>query len=126
MPPAAERVGVVRGQNGMCLDLNGGVPFDGNHVQVFGCNRSFAQTWTFASDGTLRVAGKCALVVGDGSIQIVGCDGRTTAQWRVSGQLVVNASNNGCLTDPSGGRWSGARVQVVNCDGSAKQRWSLP
>ncbi|MEU8818442.1 RICIN domain-containing protein [Actinoplanes sp. NPDC048796] len=126
MPPAAERVGVVRGQNGMCLDLNGGVPFDGNHVQVFGCNRSVAQTWTFASDGTLRVAGKCALVVGDGSIQIVGCDGRTTAQWRVSGQLVVNASNNGCLTDPSGGRWSGARVQVVNCDGSAKQRWSLP
>ncbi|XVU22211.1 ricin-type beta-trefoil lectin domain protein [Actinoplanes sp. CA-054009] len=126
MPPAAERVGAVRGQNGVCLDLIGGVPFDGNHVQVFECNRSAAQTWTIASDGTLRVAGKCALVVGDRSVEIVSCDGRTTAQWRISGQLVINAAENGCLTDPSGGRWSGSWVKVGDCDGSAKQRWSLP
>ncbi|XVV09401.1 ricin-type beta-trefoil lectin domain protein [Actinoplanes sp. CA-131856] len=126
VPPADERVGAIRGQNGVCLDLNGGVPFDGNHVQVFGCNRSFAQTWTIASDGTLRVAGKCALLVGDASVEIVGCDGRTTAQWRVSGQLIVNASNDDCLTDPSGGRWAGTGVRVEDCNGSAKQRWSLP
>ncbi|SNY49106.1 Ricin-type beta-trefoil lectin domain-containing protein [Paractinoplanes atraurantiacus] len=126
VPPAAERVGAIRGQNGLCLDLNGGVPFDGNHVQVFGCNRSSAQTWTIASDGTLRVAGKCALVVGDDSVEIVSCDGRTTAQWRVSGQLVISAVGDECLTDPSGGRWAGTGVRVDDCDGSAKQRWSLP
>ncbi|MET0423194.1 MAG: ricin-type beta-trefoil lectin domain protein, partial [Actinoplanes sp.] len=124
--PVAARIGVVRGQNGLCLDLNGGVPVDNNHVQVFVCNTSVAQTWTLATDGTLRVLGMCALVVGDNTVHITGCDGRTPAQWRVSGQRLINAANDGCLTDPSGGRTSGAGVTVTPCTGSAGQRWSLP
>jgi hypothetical protein len=125
-PPATARTGTIRGQNGLCLDLNGGVVFDGNHIQVYDCNGTGAQAWTLATDGTLRVLGKCALLVGDDSIEIVSCDGRTTAQWKISGQLLVNASSNGCLTDPSGGRQSGTGVKVEDCSGSASQRWSLP
>ncbi|MGK5681835.1 ricin-type beta-trefoil lectin domain protein [Actinoplanes sp. URMC 104] len=125
-PPADDRAGVVRGQNGLCLDLNGAVAVDGNHVQVYDCNQTAAQSWTLASDGTLRVLGKCALVVGDRSVKIVSCDGRTTAQWRASGQLLINVSNNDCLTDPSAGRTSGTAVTVTSCSGSASQRWSLP
>ncbi|MCU7728673.1 ricin-type beta-trefoil lectin domain protein [Actinoplanes sp. KI2] len=124
-PPAA-RTGTIRGQNGLCLDLNGGVAVDFNHVQVADCNSTAAQIWTLATDGTLRVEGMCALVVGDGSVQIVTCDGRTTAQWRVSGQLLVNAADSECLADPSGGNRSGTAVKVATCDGSAGQRWSLP
>jgi Ricin-type beta-trefoil lectin domain len=124
--PVAARTGVVRGQNGLCLDLNGGVPFDNNHVQAFVCNSSVAQTWTLAADGTLRVQDMCALVVGDGTVHITGCDGRTPAQWRVSGQRLINAASDGCLTDPSGGRTSGTGVTVTPCTGSAGQRWSLP
>ena len=125
-PPATDRIGLIRGQNGVCLDLNGGVSFDGNHVQVYDCNGSGAQLWSLASDGTLRVAGKCALVEGDNTVHIVGCDGRTTAQWSVAGQRLINAANSRCLTDPSGGSRSGTGVTVTECDGSAKQRWSLP
>ncbi|WP_308201246.1 ricin-type beta-trefoil lectin domain protein [Paractinoplanes maris] len=126
LPPTSDRVGVVRGQNGLCLDLNGAVAVDGNHVQVFDCNNTIAQSWTLATDGTLRVQGKCALAVGDNSIEIVSCDGRTPAQWRISGQLLVNAATNTCLTDPSAGRRSGTGVTVTTCSGSASQRWSLP
>ncbi len=126
VPPASDRVGVIRGQNSLCLDLNGAVPVDGNHVQVYDCNNSVAQSWTLATDGTLRVQGKCALLVGDNTVQIITCDDRTPAQWRASGQLLINAANNNCLTDPSGGRTSGTGVTVTQCTGSASQRWSLP
>ncbi|MBU2669381.1 ricin-type beta-trefoil lectin domain protein [Actinoplanes bogorensis] len=125
-PPTADRTGVIRGQNSLCLDLNGAVPTDGNHVQVYDCNSTVAQTWTLATDGTLRVMGKCALLVGDNSVEIVTCDGRTPAQWRAVGQLLINSANAGCLTDPSGGRTSGTGVTVTECSGSASQRWSLP
>ncbi|GID31376.1 ricin-type beta-trefoil lectin domain protein [Paractinoplanes brasiliensis] len=125
-PPPNDRTGVIRGQNGLCLDLNGALPLDGNFVLAFECNNSVAQSWTLARDGTLRVMGKCALLVGGGAVEVVGCDGRTTAQWRVSGQRLLNAANNGCLTDPSAGRKSGTRVLVTDCTGSASQRWSFP
>jgi hypothetical protein len=120
------RTGTIRGQNTLCLDLNGNLPFDGNHVDVFGCNTTSAQVWTLATDGTLRVDGKCALIVGDNTVHIVACDGRTTAQWQVSDSKLINAANGLCLTDPSGGRSAGTPVTVTACGGSASQRWSLP
>lgn len=124
-PTADERVGVIRGQNSLCLDLFGGLSFDGNYLQVFDCNNSTAQTFTLAADDTLRVLGKCA-AAGERSVRIVRCDGRTSTQWRLSGQRLVNAASDDCLTDPSGGRRAGSGVRVTDCDGSASQRWSLP
>jgi hypothetical protein len=124
--PATDRTGVIRGQNGLCLDLAGGIPFDGNQVQVFTCNDTAAQRWTLAADGTMRVSGRCALLAGDNTVHIVGCEGRTTAQWKSSGQLLINAAGGGCLTDPSSGRASGTAVTVAPCGRSAGQRWSLP
>jgi hypothetical protein len=120
------RTGTIRGQNALCLDLNGNLPFDDNHIDVFSCNDTTAQVWTLATDGTLRVDGKCALIVGDNTVHIVSCDGRTTAQWHASNSTLVNAANAKCLTDPSGGRLSGTPVIVSTCGGSASQRWSLP
>jgi hypothetical protein len=122
----SDRTGTIRGQNGLCLDLNGAVAVDFNHVQVFDCNDTAAQTWTLATDGTLRVLGKCALVVGDNTVRITTCDGRTTAQWRVSGQQLINGSNALCLTDPSSGTTAGTGVTVTTCTGRANQRWSFP
>jgi hypothetical protein len=124
--PTTARTGTIRGQNALCLDLNGNLPFDDNHVDVFGCNATSAQVWTLATDGTLRVDGKCALIVGDNSVHIVSCDGRTTAQWQASNSTLINAANGQCLTDPSGGRTEGTTVVVTTCGGSASRRWSLP
>jgi hypothetical protein len=125
-PPAVARTGAIRGQNGMCLDLNGGVAIEFNHVQVFECNGSGAQRWTLGTDGSLRVQGMCALIVGDGTVHITGCDGRTTAQWKISGQQLINAADSRCLTDPAGGTKEGTGVSVTTCDGRANERWSLP
>ncbi|MGX6606447.1 RICIN domain-containing protein [Micromonosporaceae bacterium Da 78-11] len=120
------RTGTISAQNGLCLDLNGGVPAEDNHVQVFDCNGSPAQLWTLASDGTLQVVGKCALQVGDGTVHIVGCDGRTTAKWRIVGRTLVNEAGDQCLTDPSNGTRSGAGATVARCSGATNQIWTLP
>jgi hypothetical protein len=120
-PPVSPRVGAIRGQNALCLDPGGGAV-----VQVLACTGSAAQTWTLATDGTLRVSGLCAFLVGDTTVHLTTCDGRTTALWNASGQRLVNAAAAECLTDPSGGARPGTGVTVTTCDGSAGQRWSLP
>lgn len=123
---AAGRTGAIRGQNGLCLDLDGGAAVEFNRVQVAGCNGGAAQKWTVGVDGTLRVRGMCALIVGDDTVHITACDGRTTAQWKVSGQVLISAANGKCLTDPSSGTKAATGVTVTACDGRANKRWSLP
>jgi hypothetical protein len=125
--PAAARVGTIAGAGNLCLDLNGGVPADDNHVQVFTCNGSIAQRWTLATDGTLQVVGKCAQVTADTTVHIIGCDGRSQSQWRAgAGDTLVNVATGQCLTDPEAGARSGAGVRVTPCAATADQRWSLP
>jgi hypothetical protein len=124
-PPATGRIAAAGGR--VCLDLNGGVPSDGNRVQVYECNRSVAQVWTLSTDGALQVVGKCANVGGDDGVHIVRCDGRTTARWRAGADgTLVNAAAGRCLTDLSGGVRSGVAVRVAACGGGDNQRWSLP
>jgi Ricin-type beta-trefoil lectin domain len=126
-PPAADRVGRISGPGGLCLDLNGAVPSDGNHIQVFVCNDTVAQVWTLASDGTLRVVGKCAVVADDGTVRIAGCDGRRSAQWRTGrDRELVSIAADDCLTDPGDGTRSGAGVRVEDCSGADRQRWQTP
>ena len=125
--PAAARVGTIGADGGLCLDLNGGVAVDDNHVQVFECNGTAAQVWTLATDGTLRVVDKCAQVAADATVHITGCDNREAAQWRAGkNQALVNIATNDCLTDPAAGTRSGAGVQVADCAGAGNQRWQLP
>lgn len=127
IPPPADRVGRIRGAGGLCLDLNGALVIDGNHIQVFTCNDTAAQGWTVAADGTLRVVGRCAAVADDGTVRIAGCDDRRAAQWRPGpdGSL-VSVATEGCLTDPSAGATSGTGVRVEPCTAADAQRWQLP
>ena len=126
LAPVLARTGTIRGEKGLCLDLSGGIPADDSQVQVSTCKGSGTQLWTLATDGTLQVTGKCALAVGDDTVHIVGCDGRTTAQWRVTGSTLINASNSKCLTDPASGNTPGTAVTLTRCTNAKNQLWSLP
>jgi hypothetical protein len=127
IPPPGDRVGRINGPGGLCLDLNGGVPADNNHIQVFTCNDTPAQVWTLAADGTLRVVGRCAVAADDGAVRITGCDGRRTAQWRAGqDRTLVNLAAGDCLTDPGTGTRVGAGVRTEDCSGAERQRWRLP
>ena len=127
VPPAADRVGRINGNGGLCLDLNAALAVDGTQIQVFTCNDTAAQRWTVATDGTLRIVGKCAAATDDGAVRLAGCDGRRAEQWRAGPEdSLVNLATGDCLTDPSTGTRSGAAVRIEDCSAAAGQRWELP
>jgi hypothetical protein len=121
-PPATDRTGAIAGPDGRCLALGGLLGIDGSPVQVYGCMDISAQEFTLATDGTLRVGGKCAKAGGDASVRVGGCDDQAAGQWQAGPDgTLVNGGQ--CLTDP--GR-AGANVRVAACAGSPEQTWTLP
>ncbi|MGA5305689.1 ricin-type beta-trefoil lectin domain protein [Nucisporomicrobium flavum] len=123
-PPAADRTGAVTAAGGRCLALGGLLGLDGSPIQVSGCSGVSYQSFTLAADGTLRVAGRCAQVTGDGEVRTVRCDDRESAQWRAGpGGSLVNPATGQCLTDPGS---AGGTATVSTCTGDASQSWKLP
>jgi hypothetical protein len=83
--------------------------------------------FNLAADGTLRVVGKCAVAADDGTVRILGCDGRRSAQWRAGqDRALVNLAAGDCLTDPATGTRPGAGVRIEDCSRAERQRWELP
>ena len=123
-PPEAARVGTITADSGLCLDLNGGVPADDNHVQVYDCNNTPAQRWTLAPDGTLQVVGKCAEVTDENTVHIAGCDSDDEAQWRAGpDDTLVNLATDACLT---GSDTPSTAVTVSECSKDDDQEWTIP
>ncbi|WP_250008566.1 ricin-type beta-trefoil lectin domain protein [Actinoplanes sp. M2I2] len=123
-PPASDRTGKITAASGRCLARGGLLGGNGAPVQVNSCLSVSAQTFTLATDGTLKVGSKCARSTGDGTVRIGACGDDDAGQWRSGpGGTLVNSSGGGCLTDP--GRVGGTTT-VTSCSGDSAQNWSLP
>jgi hypothetical protein len=123
-PPGTARTGAITAAGGRCLFLGGIFGLDGAPVQTSGCADVSYQRWTLATDGTLRVADRCAAVSADGTVRIGDCDDRPAAQWRAGpGNSLVNPQTGRCLTDPGA---LATPVTVTDCTGAATQSWTLP
>ncbi|WP_433824984.1 ricin-type beta-trefoil lectin domain protein [Actinoplanes sp. CA-015351] len=124
--PLLTAQGALTSRNGLCLDLRGGDAAEGREVHVDDCNGTSPQRWQLRADKTLEVLDMCAYLVGDGTVELTGCDTRTTAQWTLdeNGRL-TNAANGQCLTDPYFGARPGNQVIVTRCTGANNQQWSF-
>ena len=76
----------VTGLAGKCLDVPNGATANGTRVQLWDCNGSSAQQWSFQADGSIRAFNKCLDVsnsgTADGSvIQLWDCNGSGAQQW---------------------------------------------
>ncbi|MGY4642888.1 ricin-type beta-trefoil lectin domain protein [Cellulomonas sp. URHB0016] len=123
--------GSITNPNGMCLDNEGASAADGNRIQIWGCNGTVAQRWTFVEAGsTLHAQGKCLAVVGAGTangarVQLDGCN-RTGAQvWIPQNGGYYNPASDRCLDDPGASATAGTPVQIWDCNGSQGQKWTL-
>jgi hypothetical protein len=120
----------ITGFAGKCLDDHNRLVTNGNTVDIYTCNGTGAQLWTF-SGGELIVLGKCLYDPhgGGGSTSLViwTCNGQSTELWthRSNGEYVLK-HNGLCLTDPSSSRVNGTPVQVRVCHNYSDQHWSLP
>ncbi|WP_433827173.1 family 16 glycosylhydrolase [Actinoplanes sp. CA-015351] len=116
--------------SGRCIDIPNGNSADGTRIQMWDCNGSTAQRWTFAADGTLRALGKCfdpaggALANGT-PIQLVTCNGNPVQRFTLSaaGDL-VNVSANRCVDIKDWNAANGAQLQLWDCGGGTNQKWT--
>src|SRR5690606_17388974 len=123
-PPGANPViGPIVGPGGLCVDVDNANSANGTKVQLYTCNNTGAQIWTF--DGpTIRALGKCLDVAGgdtaDGTrVQIWECNNTGAQNWTVE--------QDGSLKNPQSGRCldgsDAAQLVIRTCDGSANQKF---
>jgi len=123
----------IKNANGLCLDDRSSNTANGNPVQIYTCNGTGAQQWTYVEAGTtLHVLGKCLDIPGGATangtkLQIWDCN-NTGAQvfiHRADGSY-YNPQSNRCLDDPAASTTPGTQVQIWDCNGTGAQRWTLP
>jgi hypothetical protein len=127
----ADPAGAVTGYGGKCVDVAGASSANGAAVQLYDCNGTAAQTWTVASDGSLKALGKCMDVTAAGTangtqIQLYDCNGTAAQKWTASNGELVNSGSGKCLDATGPSSANGTRLQIWTCAGSANQTWTLP
>ncbi|WP_329284804.1 lectin [Streptomyces sp. NBC_01455] len=132
--PATPRIGTISSAvaANLCVDDASSSTTDGTHVQIWGCNNTYAQDWIVAGDGTVRTLGKCLDADHSGTtngtlVQLWTCNGSGAQQWTsgANGSL-VNPQSKLCLDDPNSTTANGTQLQLYGCNGSNAQNWKLP
>jgi glucoamylase len=125
--------GPIVGESGKCIDDAGASTNNGAAIQIWTCNGTNAQSWTWSSGaGTLGILDKCIDVTGGGTangtkIQLWDCNGTGAQQWRWRQQSrLVNPQSGRCLDATGGGTADGTRLQIWDCNDTAAQDWHLP
>ncbi|AGL13921.1 glycoside hydrolase family 64 protein [Actinoplanes sp. N902-109] len=127
-PPTSGGVPVISSLNSKCIDVPNGTFVDSAPLQMWTCNGTAAQKWTF-SGNTVQAGGKCMDVAsgatGNGSaIQLYTCNGTGAQQFVLSsaGDL-VNVAANRCVDIKDQNAGDGARLQLWDCAGTSNQKW---
>ncbi len=122
--------GRITGIGGKCVDVAGANPANGTAVQLWDCNGTAAQQWTWAADGSVRALGKC-LDVPSGStpngakLHLWDCNGSGAQRWTFTGANdIVNPQSNKCMDATGNSSANGTRLQIWDCGGGANQKWS--
>jgi hypothetical protein len=122
--------GPITGYEGLCLDDRSASTAPLNPVQVYTCNGTAAQQWTY-STGTLSVLGNCLDIEYGGTangttVDLYPCNGTGAQIWEhQSDGAYLNPQSGKCLDDTGYGG-SGTQVQIWSCTGSDNQSWSVP
>ncbi|HEY6278422.1 MAG TPA: ricin-type beta-trefoil lectin domain protein [Streptosporangiaceae bacterium] len=121
--------GAITSSLGKCLDDFKSSTLNHNKIDIYTCNGSAAQQWTYAGN-TLKVVGKCLddpRYGGAGTALILySCNGGANQMWThmTDGEYV--GDHGLCLTDPGSSTTNGTQVTLDVCTGAANQIWSLP
>lgn len=119
------------GLAGKCIDVPNGEFTDGRRLQLWTCNGSAAQRWTFHSDGSLRAGGLCMDVAwgntADGTaVQLANCSGNAAQRFTLSGAGdLVSILANKCVDVPNSNSADGTPLQIWTCNGTAAQKWRV-
>nr|MDT0663237.1 ricin-type beta-trefoil lectin domain protein [Micromonospora sp. DSM 115978] len=121
--------GPIIGYANKCIDVPNSNGVDGQFLQLWTCNGTGAQNWTFPGDGTVRALGLCMDVAWGSTangavIQLARCSGNAAQQFVLSGAGdLVNPQANKCVDVGGWDSNDGARLLLWECHGGANQKW---
>ena len=125
--------GPVTGYDGLCIDDQSASTANYNPVQVYTCNGTEAQQWTFdTANDTLQVLGMCMDINAGGTadgtlVDLYYCNGSGAQVWQPqSDGALYNPQSGKCLDDTNWSTTPGTQLQIWDCSGNANQQWSLP
>jgi len=108
-----------------CLDVPSGKETTAD-IQMWACFGAGNQQYA-ASDGTLRVLGKCVQVRGtsNGShLRLATCSGSAAQRFEYNNALdLVSVQADKCVDVPDGNAANGIVAQIWDCTGAANQKW---
>lgn len=133
---AVQGVGAVAGNYvsasaSRCIDVRGGTAVDGTAVQLYDCNGTNGQIWTYGANGSVRSLGRCLDAVNNGAtvgtpVQIYTCNGTAAQRWSVTKTTIKNTTSGLCVAPAAAGTGNSVRLQLAACNGSASQTWNSP
>ncbi|MEV4344958.1 beta-1,3-glucanase family protein [Actinoplanes sp. NPDC049596] len=128
-PPASNGVPLISALNNKCIDVPSANFSDSVPLQMWGCNNTNAQKWTFSGGAVKSQNNKCMDVTAAGTangtpIQLYTCNGTAAQQFVLSaaGDL-VNPQANRCVDIKDVNSADGARLHLWDCLGAANQKW---
>ena len=122
----ADTGSAIKGYGSLCLDDHGDFELVSNPVDIYTCNGTGAQKWSF-SGGELKMFGLCVADTGGAGtdVYITNCKAASTETWtHPSNEEYVLKSNGLCLTDPGSSKTAGTLQQLAACKDTANQKWS--
>ncbi|MBI5582790.1 MAG: ricin-type beta-trefoil lectin domain protein [Deltaproteobacteria bacterium] len=112
---------------GRCLDVKDGSQNNNTPVQIYDCNGTNAQTWTYnIASRALTVYGGMKCLDWDSEhtkLQIYDCNGTTAQQWALNPDGTITGQG-GCLD--VAGTSNGTPVDVSTCSGTTQQQRTGP
>jgi beta-glucanase (GH16 family) len=129
-PPPPGGVSLRSNFSGRCIDIPGANPVDGARLQMYDCNGTVAQKWTFNADGSVSAMGKCVDAQAAGTsngtpIQLYTCNGTGAQKFTLTGAGdLVNPQSNRCVDIKDWNSNNGAQLQLWDCSGGSNQKWS--
>jgi lysophospholipase L1-like esterase len=127
--PVPERPGALANElNAKCLDVTNGKTDDQTPLQMYPCNNTPAQQFTFTG-GELHVLGKCV----DGTsgnqasaVTLVTCHHGVNQKWHLDDQRRIVGVNGLCIDIVGQNQDTGARLHLWTCHGGPSQKWVGP
>jgi hypothetical protein len=122
-------VSVISNWNNKCIDVPSANFVDGARLQMWGCNNTNAQKWTFEGGALKSQNNKCMDVAGGSTanlaaIQLYTCNGTGAQQFVLNGAGdLVNPQSNRCVDIDGWNGNDGARLILWDCVGGANQKW---
>jgi hypothetical protein len=118
---------IVSAIGSKCLDDSGDKATNGNKIQLWDCNGTAAQSWTYTNETLVGPGGKCLDITSDAQVSgtkvdLYTCNGTNAQKWTVSGST-IKSTGGLCLDVTSGKNADGTQVELYACNGTSSQSW---